>query len=421
MCRSLNLSRSALLSLLRSFDAVQSCDDVVHVRQYGAVPGNRNPLIVVCWKQEGPIRSPTMSKVKPMSDQAIQSIWLAEFPVRSILNIEAGKRLHFTLSSQTEVHLENSPAETKAGDKILRIVFSASDVEEAKAVSRERADEALSLASFCTQTPFKLLDQSFLMDWSPGVVERELVLFFYEPKAEEVGLLEQSVFGSAGVFSEHVTSDASRRALHWYSAGVRAELAQDQFQYFWFAVEQIAGAVTGPKLNDRCAHCRTELHCPSCDGPSEHRPYPSQKIRQLLETVGLPKDVSEGLQKFRHALMHGADNAMLTELASELGAAEGISQIVDAAGDAAWRAISFILQIDDETRKKVSIGGVDTYVPKRMVTTLHMKGPMPGDANAPKFEDIVLPKVEASIVTTEPNGKELSVPMHSSSYSDRSN
>ena len=352
-----------------------------------------------------------MPKVEAMKKEVGGSVWLAEFPVRSILGITKGERLNFTLSDNCEVYLENAAEGASSRDKILRIVFGAAGVEEAKAASRERADEALSLASFCTQTPFKLLDQSFLIDWTPGVVDREIVLFFYEPKIDEIGLLPQSIFESAGVFSQHASSDVCRRALHWYAAGVRAELAQDQFQYFWFAVEQIAGAVDGLKLRDRCAHCRTELHCPKCDGPSEHKPYPSQKIRQLLDKVGLPELAAEGLQKFRHALMHGADNARLAQLASELGAADGISEIVDAAGEAAWRSISFLLKLDEETQRKIHISGIDTYVAKRMVSALHMRGPQPGDPNAPSFENIVLPEVEASILGREPDGSEFNIPM----------
>lgn len=352
-----------------------------------------------------------------MADQDGQpSLWLAEFQIKNILGIEDNERLQFTLSDGAEVYLENSTQQDSSRGRALKIVFSAEDIDTAEKAARSHARYALDLASFCTQTPFTLIDQSYLLEWSPGIKERRVVLYFYEPRMDEIGTMEQTILSSATIFSQHISKDVVRRALRWYAAGVRAEFPQDQFQYFWLAIEQVAGSLFGSKQSDRCATCQTELHCAKCDGPSVHGFSPGQRVRQMLSNNGVPNEVTGILIRFRNALMHGDDETRLKQIASKLGGSSSYSAVVDAAGQVAWGAIISMIDLDSELKANVHLGRIDTYVVTRLTTGLHGTVTINGDPNAPRFSDIVLPSVQASMMGRNPDGTDFNLPMSSGGH-----
>jgi hypothetical protein len=96
--------------------------------------------------------------------------------------------------------------------------------------------------------------------------------------------------------------------MRWYRIGVNATTPDDQFQYFWFALELIAvSRESTEKVNDRCPTCRSPLYCETCKTHPLHWPYEKQKIRALVRAVDRECDDAklEILEKARNALMHG--------------------------------------------------------------------------------------------------------------------
>jgi len=337
--------------------------------------------------------------------------WLAQFDLKSRLAVPNGvERLRAkSKGGSFETFLENKPGDDH--NLLLTVIFESTESDEAIEAMDEMAEHAIQLLTFVTRMPFKNVKKRALIDWSPGMEERRVYLFFKEPEHKVVGELPQDIYESTAIFHDSNLTEQCRRALHWYTVGTRAAAMEDQFQYFWFAIELSASGYKAEKVIDVCSKCRTELYCPSCDGPSQHRPYPSQKINSFLASVGVPSKIIEHLASFRHHLMHGANRQVLEELAERFGAPGGLADVVDAAGEAAWRAVNSHVSLESHAPQEVQTGSADTYITKRIISSLEMFVKFAGDPENPTLDDIKLPNVESSFIERNPDGTETTISM----------
>jgi hypothetical protein len=169
---------------------------------------------------------------------------------------------------------------------------------------------------------------------------------------------------------------AIRRALRWYRIGLNASLPEDQFIYFWFALEILAEYQKAPeKVTDNCPHCRSALYCETCDTHPTHRPYAKQAILALIKAVepACEEETLEALDKCRNALMHGAT---LKEIESSLPKFD--EHIVDVLGRILFKALvnQFPRQIFEE---EVQIGAPTTYLHLTMSAFAHVRTVFPED------------------------------------------
>lgn len=130
---------------------------------------------------------------------------------------------------------------------------------------------------------------------------------------------------------------AIRRALRWYRLGIDASALDDQFTYFWFALEIVAEfQKPAEKVNDKCPHCQSALYCEKCEIHPQHRPYAKQAIRALLMAADEECDEATValLDKTRNSLMHGAT---LREIESSLP--DPHESVIDTLGQLLWKAL----------------------------------------------------------------------------------
>lgn len=171
---------------------------------------------------------------------------------------------------------------------------------------------------------------------------------------------------------------AIRRALRWYRLGIDANAPDDQFTYFWFALEIVAEfQKPSAKVNDKCPVCQSALYCEQCETHPKHRPYPKQTIRTLLleadkecddETVAL-------LDKTRNSLMHGAT---LKEIEHSLP--DPHESVVDTLGKILWMAL--IRQFPrDMFDGSLAMGVPSTYVHYKATGVAHIQTVVPVDAD----------------------------------------
>ena len=99
----------------------------------------------------------------------------------------------------------------------------------------------------------------------------------------------------------------------------RPRYSEEQFSYFWFALEVAAKTMKGKeKIASKCPKCQGKLFCEICKDYPLHRRYSGEAIQQVVETVH-PADseqVFKTLQLIRHTLMHGGRIAIRPEPAS---------------------------------------------------------------------------------------------------------
>ena len=171
---------------------------------------------------------------------------------------------------------------------------------------------------------------------------------------------------------------ALRRAMRWYRLGINESVPDDQFMYFWFALEIVAEfqKSTG-KVPDKCPHCHSPLFCESCETHPVHKPYAKQAIHSLLKTVDKECDdeTINHLGKARNSLMHGAT---LKEIEASLP--EPHEEIVDVLGRLVWR--SLIFQFPHKMFDgSISLGVPSTYISRTMSAVAQMETIVPVGAD----------------------------------------
>lgn len=170
---------------------------------------------------------------------------------------------------------------------------------------------------------------------------------------------------------------AIRRALRWYRLGVDAATPDDQFTYFWFAIEIIAEfQKSSAKVNDKCPQCQSPLFCEQCATHPVHKPYPKQAIYALLKSAD--KDCNDQtlslLDKTRNSLMHGKT---LKEIEGSLP--EPHESIVDTLGRLLW--MSLVLQFPTGFFDgSLAMGQPATYIRYKSAAVGHIQTIVPVDA-----------------------------------------
>lgn len=171
---------------------------------------------------------------------------------------------------------------------------------------------------------------------------------------------------------------AIRRALRWYRLGIDASVPDDQFTYFWFALEIVAEfQKPAIKVNDKCPRCQSALYCEKCETYPQHRPYAKQAIRTLL--MEADEECGDAmlslLDKTRNSLMHGAT---LKEIEKSLP--DPHESVVDTLGRLLWKAL--VRQFPREMFDGSLVMGVpSTYIHYMATPVAHIQTIVPTDAD----------------------------------------
>jgi len=187
-----------------------------------------------------------------------------------------------------------------------------------------------------------LRDLRQIFNWEPGN-DGNRECYYYTPRGAHDGgpfdALSQALLDSIGMLQAHSPNPRLRRALKWFANGVSSRFYDDQFVYFWLALELIAQNAKEPApVSDKCPKCQEPLFCEICKTFPTHRPYQKQAIEQLF--VKTCADKNQGAELFRNAsearnmLMHGDEVRAIEEaLALQFG------DLVDKLGGLAWTCV----------------------------------------------------------------------------------
>jgi hypothetical protein len=268
--------------------------------------------------------------------------WLMKFEIEGQLGVEVGiPRLVYKHPAGTyEVHFENRHMEPGCETPLLTVyvIFDADTLEDAEIAGNRHVRSFVDFLPFTTGYRFRIKRPLCLFDWTKGIAKRRGIVFHHASDP----MLPQLIMGHehASTLERLLSSDTDpdlMRALHWFASGVSAELQDEQFELFWFAIEIMARRTRNrEKVPDLCAACHQPLYCPNCQKVSTHRPYPSQAIDQLFarHISDEPQRAYERASAMRHALLHGEEIARVEE---ETGRTLG--WFVDLVGNVAWKSL----------------------------------------------------------------------------------
>ena len=219
-----------------------------------------------------------------------------------------------------------------------QVYFNSESFESAKRDAEEYLVNFIYLLTFVTNMPIKFLTIRKLADWSLGLSERKAHYFSpIEGEDQPFLALNQEIADSVTILERIERTPALNRALRWFSLGVRARYAEEQFTYFWFAIEILA-QIDKPvePVQDKCSICSNPLYCENCAQHPTHRPYPKQSIEALFSEF--VQDNSEGFfgkaNEVRNRIMHGDS---LEDIENNLGAK--VEDLINGLGKIAWCAL----------------------------------------------------------------------------------
>ena len=158
------------------------------------------------------------------------------------------------------VFVKSREAKPGAENTILEVqlLFDAASIAEAKERGLEVAKEFLRSWTFTTSMSFRISTLKRLVDWSPGLRERDCVQFSNHPGFDRpYAVLDDEAFGSAIRLLNSDISSTLRRAIRWHANGVTSEYTDDQFYYFWLAIEPRWPPQTAPLMAGQTAPGRT--------------------------------------------------------------------------------------------------------------------------------------------------------------------
>lgn len=266
----------------------------------------------------------------------------------------------------------------------MQLEFESPDLRSADQEVGRLARHFLYWLSFATQSAFRVRAVERVIDWTPGLNEREQFHYFVDRADMPFRGVVADLAATIALFSEHAPP-AVNRAVRWFSNAMVADLMDDQFQCFFFAIEILAEHhKASERVADLCPKCRKELFCKSCNGVPTHKPYPKQAIRQMLQRF-IPLGADETFHLFngvRNDLMHGKQ---IDEIEADLPIK--FEAVVDRIGEAAWRCVIHSLRAKPG-KYRPTLLHASTFVRRNLVLKTHLRmGAKGGDPNLPRLED----------------------------------
>jgi methylamine utilization protein MauJ len=261
----------------------------------------------------------------------------------------------------------------------LHIYFEAPDLEEAKEVAEKLMANCLNMLAFTTGSGFRKHRIRQIVDAETSTKKGMRDVLMWGEKVEyddPQPFLREEISSSIERLLEHDVPPAIMRALRWYRLGIDAASPDDQFTYFWFALEIVAEfQKPTEKVHDKCPHCQSQLFCEQCEKHPVHRPYAKQAIQALMKAADQEcDDATVGLlNKTRNSLMHGVT---LREIESKLP--DPHEHVVDILGRILWKAL--VTQFPKEMFNETLVMGMpSTFVHYKANAVAHVQTVVPID------------------------------------------
>jgi hypothetical protein len=334
--------------------------------------------------------------------------WIGDYRIESALILPSEiPELKVTL--QDSVFLLQNVAESDLATEALaaQIIVSSETIEDAEKIANARVREILDVLSFATGARFLVSRQRFLMDWTPGIKLREQYAYGQDKGDGRWPQFSSDYLNTVAELENLPDIKRLRTPLRWFAAGIRTQVAEDQFQYFWFVLELIAEITkeTSP-VSDKCQRCHTDLFCPSCNTISEHRPFAKQAIEALLNRLNVARGRQRDLLNIRNGIMHGRSREEIEEEIRQNEPTFEIGQAVDFIWRTAFMAIFNVLKPTQSQCQQMVFGTPDSIVSRTITFKAHMQIGLLGDpALPPRLENVVVPHVEA--VRTNERGERI--------------
>jgi len=261
----------------------------------------------------------------------------------------------------------------------LYLTFDAESLEIAKNISDEILAQCLNILALTTGCSFVKHRIRQVVDCN-GDSEMRSVLAWSEniDHDDPQPILDENFAESIERLLKYDIPPAITKAMRWYRLGINASTPDDQFQFFWFALELVANfRKTTDKVPDQCPRCKSPLYCETCKSHPSHKPYIKQAIQALIKSIvhDCDDDTIKMLSDTRNALMHGST---LREIEEKLPRPH--EEVVNILGKIVFQVL--IHQFPTEILKEGIIAGTpQSYVHQILTGVAHITTVVPKDSD----------------------------------------
>lgn len=342
-----------------------------------------------------------------MEDAQGPERYLAQFRLRTVLRVPpAADSAECATADGTRYVLKNSSAQDPDETLLdLNIIFNATSLQQAEDASADLALDFANALSFAGNCAVRLGRRVFLIEWEPGRAQRNQIVYIKAVNADPVDALTADFLESVTAIDRATMSSEARAALRWCARAARARYHEDRIEYYWFAIELMAVSTSTPgKVHDTCSRCGTALACtnPDCPGHPPHRKYEKQRIREMLERMGMRASLVAEIFELRNLLLHGADREEIDAYMTKRAADFGFDKAEHLVRAYAVRAVKEAMTFDDNDEPKFY--DVEDTLDSFVTGRAHMAIGLKGDVNDPKIEDVWTASLDM-IVTDPATGK----------------
>ena len=188
-----------------------------------------------------------------------------------------------------------------------QLIFDTPSFENVKTAAIDKLSVCLNSLTYATNRKFASVVLKRIIDWTPGTIDRRALIYKETP---EWDIAEPALDPDFMHTAERLLamSSGAQAAMRWYRRAIGANVIDDQFSYFWFALEIVAETLKGAeRVPSKCPHCQSALFCEKCNTHPTHRRYPGEAIQQTIQRVHpqTSDEIFSTLQTIRHSLMHG--------------------------------------------------------------------------------------------------------------------
>jgi hypothetical protein len=183
--------------------------------------------------------------------------WMGDFRIESTLILPADVPELRVMLPDSELSIQNAGKDDPLNEALAaQIIVRADTIAGAEEIANARIREILDVLSFTTSSVFRISRRRFLMDWTPGIDIREQYAYGQDKFDDRWPDLLSEYLVTLAELEALGSIQQLRTPLRWFAAGIRAQIAEDQFQYFWFVLELIAEITKErDRVTDKCQRC----------------------------------------------------------------------------------------------------------------------------------------------------------------------
>ena len=337
--------------------------------------------------------------------------WRVDFKVKSdlVLAKHENKILFNAPDNSHEIHLITKRGQgVHAADELYlsaHVVLENEEIRDAADDAEVRLRRFLDVLAIVANSYYSIEELVMAVDWTPGLTRRRLLAYnvFPNPHVPMYGLTQSQMEAVKKLMANPIPR-AVRLAMRWWARGLSAESPNEQFQFFWYALEILADHVKPPiKVPSKCPKCNGELFCPACNENPLHRPFPKQAIKMLVDKhfTGKPDQFFTVIDVARNRLLHGDDPLVIEQ---DLNIKW--DKISDSLGHVTWAALfstlSNIAVIDATEAPKLDLLRANTFVHYDVSTAADISvGATHADPSNPLIEEFEPPGFKVSMNVQE--------------------